>query len=86
MRTFLFIALASVCAPAFAQGAPPPGNIDERVRQQFQQLSDRDRADALMTGDTDILLLQRTRLFSLTASSELSYTSNAALAPTWGNR
>lgn len=69
-------------AAAGPQSAPPVGNIDERVRQQVRALNDRERADALMTGDTDIILLRRTQLFTLSGSVDTTGTSNAALSPT----
>lgn len=69
-------------APAAPQTTPPPGNIDERVRQQVRARTDRERADTLMTGDTDIILLRRTPLFTLTAAVDTTGTSNAALSPT----
>lgn len=65
-----------------AQTTPPAGNIDERVRQQLRPLSDRDREDALMTGDSDVILLRRTQLFSLSAGFDVTATSNAYLSPT----
>ena len=80
--------LAVLLAPAvaFAQvgppARPPAGNIDERVRQQIATPSERDREDALMTGDTDLLLLRQTPLFTLHGGLTVSPTSNAFLSPT----
>lgn len=68
-------------APAFAQIAPPPGNVEQRSREQLRTPDERARTDALMTGDSDIILLRRTPLFTLTGAAEISYTSNAALSP-----
>lgn len=82
MRIHYALLLIAVATPVLAQPAPPPGNIDERVRQQVRPASERERQDALMTGDTDIILLQRTKLFTLTGSLDVTGTSNAALAPT----
>lgn len=73
-------ALALLAAgPALAQ---PPGNIDDRFRIQSQPATQRERDEALMTGDTDLILLRRTPLFTLTGSAIVSATSNAFLAPT----
>lgn len=73
-------ALAVLAAgPALAQ---PPGNIDDRFRIQSQPATQRERDEALMTGDTDLILLRRSRLFTLTGSAIVSATSNAFLAPT----
>ncbi|WP_421839026.1 hypothetical protein [Novosphingobium sp.] len=91
MRIILGLLAVLTAFPAFAQTAPPPaapptgapqGNIEERARRQLSTPSERDRQDSLMTGDTDILLLRRTPLFTLTASGDVTYTSNAALSPT----
>jgi len=89
MRIIPGLIAALVAVPALAQTAPPgppasapQGNIEERARRQLGVPGERERQDALMTGDTDILLLRRTPLFTLTASGEVSYTSNAALSPT----
>lgn len=68
-------------APALAQTAPPGGNLDDRVRQQSRPLTEAEQVEAAMTGDTDILLLRRTRLFALAGSMDLTTTSNAALGP-----
>lgn len=76
-----FLPALAIAAPAHAQTAPPPGNIDNRVREQVRTPTERDRQEALMTGDTDILLLRRPQLFSLTGSVDLTGTSNAFLAP-----
>ena len=72
---------AAVC-PAVAQAAPAPpaGNIEERSRQQIRPQTDREREDALMTGDSDIVLLRKTQLFNLHASVDMSMTDNAFLS------
>lgn len=75
--------LAGFCAQAAAQ-APPPGNIDERVRQQLQLTGERDRAEAMMSGDSDLVLLRRTQLFSARGAMDINTTSNAYLAPADG--
>lgn len=68
--------------PAIAQAATPPaGNIEERSRQQIRPQTDREREDALMSGDNDIVLLRKTQLFNLHASVDMSVTDNAYLSP-----
>lgn len=82
IRRIVPVALAMLAAmPALAQ---PPGNIDDRFRIQSQPTTQRERETALMTGDTDLILLRRTPLFTLTGSGNVSATSNAFLAPTDG--
>lgn len=67
---------------ARAQAAPPAGNLDDRVREQIRPPSEADREDAMLTGDTDLVLLRRTRLFSVTGGLSATGTDNAFLAPT----
>ena len=84
MTRILFASLLTftICTPALCQTAvPPAGNIDDRVRQQVRPTTERDRQEALMTGDTDIILLRRTKLFSVTGSLDVTHTSNAFLSP-----
>jgi hypothetical protein len=84
MNRSFFASLVALAAttPVFAQtAAPPPGNIDDRVRQQVRTTTEAERQEALLTGDSDILLLRRTQLFSLTGALDITATSNAALAP-----
>ncbi len=76
----LCLLLASTAAVAQAP-APGAGNIDERVRQQLRVPGEREQAEALMTGDADLLLLRRTQLFNAHGSLDLNTTSNAYLAP-----
>jgi hypothetical protein len=82
------VALAALLALGFstlaAAQAPPAGNIDDRVRQQLRAPTDRERTDALMTGDADLILLRRTQLFSAHGSVDMSTTTNAYLAPSDG--
>lgn len=80
----MLVFLVAAATPALAQSVPPPGNVDERARQQIRPLTDREREDALITGDTDLLLLRRTRLFTLNASLDVTGTSNAGLSPVGG--
>lgn len=88
MSTRLHLALAALLAlglstQAGAQ-APPSGNIDERVRQQLRTPTERERADALMSGDADLILLRRTQLFNAHGSVDMNTTTNAYLAPSEG--
>jgi hypothetical protein len=70
-------------APALAQTAPAtPGNtIDDRVRQQIRLPSETEREEAMLTGDTDIILTRPRPLFTLSGSGSVNTTSNAYLAP-----
>lgn len=81
---FAAMVLLGLSTPALAQTplSAPANNIDDRVRQQLRPLTDREREEALLTGDTDIVLTRRTRLFSVNGSFDLSGTSNAFLSPT----
>ena len=79
------MALIASVTTAHAQAAPPaaPGNnIDDRLRQQLRPPSERERTEALMTGDSDIILTRRTKLFTVNAALDFTVTSNAFLAPT----
>jgi hypothetical protein len=49
------LAFLASAAPAMAQTAPA-NNIDDRVRSQTRVLTDKDREEAMLTGDTDIVL------------------------------
>lgn len=93
MRLLIALAMLATAVPVAAQTAPPANpapsqaappadrNIDARVRDQLRQPSERERVDALMTGDTDIILLRPSQLFTLTANVDITGTSNAALSP-----
>jgi hypothetical protein len=70
-----------LASTAMAQNAPPAGNIDERVRQQLRTPGEREQAEALMSGDADLILLRRTQLFNAHGSLDLNNTSNSYLAP-----
>jgi hypothetical protein len=77
----IFILLSlGFASNALAQAAPG-NNIDDRVRQQSRILSEREREEAMMTGDTDILLTRRTKLFNLHGLFGADNTSNAFLTP-----
>lgn len=67
-----------------AAQTPPAGNLEERVRQQVRLPEERERMEALMTGDADLVLLRRTQLFNAHGSFDLSTTNNAYLAPESG--
>ncbi len=82
--------LASVAAaallaalPAAAQSGPPaPPRLDDRFRNQaFHMAPDQALSDALMGGDGDLLLLQRTKLVAVHVSYARSGTDNAPLSP-----
>ena len=77
---FLLVAVA----PVRAQTAPG-SNIDDRFRLQTLPRPEAERSEAIMTGDADIVLLRRTRLFTLHGSATANYSSNAALSPTTRN-
>lgn len=81
LHTGLGALLLLCCATAALAQAPPQGNLDERVRQQLRLPSERERAEALMSGDSDLVLLRRTQLFNVHGSLDFSTTSNAYLAP-----
>lgn len=80
----LFAVLSSLALalPAYAQAVPPGNNIDDRLRQQVRVPTQSEREEAILTGDTDIVLTRRTRLFTVSGSVDLTETSNAFLAPT----
>ncbi len=82
------LTLLASTVPAHAQAAPPtspppaPGNnIDDRVRQQLRVPTQSEREEAILTGDSDIVLTRRTRLFTISGSLDFTATSNAFLAP-----
>jgi hypothetical protein len=85
LKQVALIAALGFAAPGPAQTTPPAtaprNNIDERVRQQVRP-TDREREEIMLTGDTDIVLTRRTRLFTVNGSIGVSGTSNAFLAPT----
>lgn len=72
-----FASLIGAAVPALAQQT----NIDDRFRRQTQEMTERERATALMTGDTDLILMRRTPLLTATGSFGASVTSNAFLSP-----
>jgi hypothetical protein len=76
--------VALVSVDAFAQTGPPttPSNINDRVRVQLPDLTRADKENALLTGDTDIILLQKSKLFSLYGGVGVNFTDNAKLADT----
>lgn len=76
--TFAASLLASA---ASAQVAPPPGgNLDDRVRQQVRPTTEVERTESMLTGDTDIVLLRKTPLFTLHGGLTALPTSNAYLS------
>jgi hypothetical protein len=73
-----------LAAPVQAQEAPGtvPGNaIEERSRQQVRLPGDEEREEAILSGETDIVLTRRTRLFNLHGNLDAAYTDNAFLSP-----
>ena len=75
------VALTLALAPApLAAQAQPGNNVADRFRQQTTPPTERERTEAILTGDTDLVLLRRTPLFSLTGSLAASPTSNAFLS------
>ena len=73
---------ALVCEPALAQSAP--SNVDDRLRRQVETQNQDDAVNAIMSGDTDLILLAPVQHFTLHGSLSGTETSNAALAPTGG--
>lgn len=79
------LAIIAVTQSALAQQAPPgaPGNaIEERTRQQPRLPGREEREEALLTGDTDIVLTRPTRLFTLYGDADTALTDNAFLTRT----
>ena len=66
--------------PATAQVSTPDNAIEDRARQQVRLPSQEEREEALLTGDTDIVLTRPTRLFTLHAAVETVLTDNAFLS------
>ncbi len=84
MSGLLAVAAAMLSVEARAQTAlpPAPSNINDRVRIQLPDLTKADRENALLTGDTDIVLLRKSKLFSVYGGVGINFTDNAALAET----
>jgi hypothetical protein len=76
----LAAALLGAAAPLHAQTAPG-NNVADRFRQQTAPATEEERTEAILTGDTDLVLLRRTPLFTLSATIGASPTSNAFLSP-----
>lgn len=73
------LASTAVSVPAQAQQAPPDNAIDDRTRQQVRLPSEEEPEEALLTGDTDIVLTRPTRLFTVHGDVESVLTDNAFL-------
>lgn len=76
------LAIVAVAQSVLAQQAAPsaPGNaIEERTRQQLRLPGREEREEALLTGDTDIVLTRPTRLFTLHGDVDTALTDNAFL-------
>jgi hypothetical protein len=77
--------LAAAAAFGLATGlqaqTAPGNNVADRFRQQTAPATEEERTEAILTGDTDLVLLRRTPLFTLSATLGASPTSNAFLSP-----
>lgn len=71
----------ALTAATAAHAQPAPNNIDDRLRQQVLPPGEAERTEAMMTGDTDLVLLRTTPLFTAHADISASHTSNAFLSP-----
>jgi hypothetical protein len=84
---FFMLIIASVVTltaqSTTAQTLPrQPSNIDQRFAIQAPAMTEADKQNALLTGDTDIVLMQKTKLFTLHGSFSTNYSNNAALSTT----
>ncbi len=59
-----------------------PNNIDNRFNAQSLLLNEADTQNALLTGNSDVLLMRRTKLLTFFAQLGSNDTDNAALSPT----
>ena len=75
-----FVALLLAAAPQLHAQAATDNNIAERFRRQNAPATQQERTEAILTGDTDLVLLRRTPLFTLFGTANLSPTSNALLS------
>jgi hypothetical protein len=78
------MAMALMASPLAAQQAPDAGQAS--VGERFESVtgarpSTRDGLAALVTGYEDVILLERRRFFTASATLSPQYTSNAALTP-----
>jgi len=83
-KTLLALAVALSLLPAAANAAGPqvPPRLDDRFRNQVLHMTpDQALSDALMSGSGDLLLLRRTKLFTVHASYSRNGTDNAPLSP-----
>ena len=79
---FALAVAAALGAVTSLQAQTAPGNnVADRFRQQSAPATEEERIEAILTGDTDLVLLRRTPLFTLSATLAASPTSNAFLAP-----
>jgi len=76
----ILAASLGAAVPLHAQTAPG-NNVADRFRQQNAPATEEARTQAILTGDTDLVLLRRTPLFTLSATLGASPTSNAFLSP-----
>lgn len=76
-----WVVAAMLTMPLTVQAqAAPGGAIEDRTRQQVRLPTEEEREEALLTGDADIVLTRRTRLFTLHGNVETVLTDNAYLA------
>lgn len=75
----VLLAGAALAQPAIAQVSAPANAIEDRTRQQVRLPSQEEREEALLTGDTDIVLTRPTRLFTLHGTVQMVLTDNAFL-------
>jgi len=75
------LAAPVLAVPGWAQSLPAT-NIDDRFRSQQVPQTEDERTEAILTGDTDLLLLRPTPLFTVSGSLALNPTSNAFLSGT----
>jgi hypothetical protein len=76
LATALALGLA---APAIAQELPA-NVLEQRARQQVRLPGEAEREEAMLTGEGDIVLTRRARLFSISGTVEASVTDNAFLS------
>jgi hypothetical protein len=78
--TIAFIALLLSASNAFAQSTQP-SNIDDRFRSQLRNISETERQNALLSGNNDIVLLRKAKLWTLSGAMSATQSDNAGLSP-----
>lgn len=74
---FVSLALVLTASSAFAQ---TPSNIDDRFRTQLRNISEADRQNALLSGTNDIVLLRKSKLWTLSGGLSATQSDNAGLS------